>query len=128
MYSEELDTIERGIEAYGNDLRHIAVKICKKIANIGKKNSIDVVYYTDSEVQPYYFAIDGYNGYPESSYIDRIDDLDTLNPIFRMRSEEPGDVLGEYTVDDFNTSDILSVCRMLNDILNVVREDKEVHD
>lgn len=128
MYSEQIDTIEQGLESYANDLRHIVKKICKKIANIGKKNSIDVVYYTDSEVQPYYFAIDGYNGVPESSYIGQIDDLNTLNPVFRMRSEERGDVLGVYTVDDFNTSDILGVCRMLNDILNVVQEDKEVHD
>ena len=46
MYSEELDTIERGIEAYGNDLRHIAVKICKKIANIGKTVTLDVSYHS----------------------------------------------------------------------------------
>lgn len=127
MYSEELDTIERGIEAYGNDLRHIAVKICKKIGNIGKTVTLDVSYYTDSEVNQCYFAVDGYDDYPESAYIDRVNDLNTTNPAFHLYTEATGRDLGEWTVDDFNTNDMLGVCRLLNDILNVVREDKEVH-
>ena len=125
MYSEQIDTIEQGMRAYANDLRHIIRKICLKLAAIGKTDTINVTYYTDSEVQSLYFAVNGYDDNPESGYISRIENLNTLNPTFVVRGECT-DFDDDFTVDDFTDGDILGVARLLNDILNVAKEDKEV--
>lgn len=125
MYSEDIDKIQEGFNTYANDLKHIVVKICKKLARIGKTDTVCVSYYTDGEVQPWYFATEDFRGNVNNVYIDYIEDLDSTYPTFVMRAETGG-YSDDFTMDDFTPWDILGVARLLNDILNVAKEDGEV--
>ena len=127
MYSEKIDTIEVAIAGYAEELRNLAKQIIKDILAVqpGAK-TINVAYYTESEIVSYDFlGIDG-NGYGSALFISDIDCTRENNPVFNMVDED-GDGYEDRYLYDFETTEINYVVRMLNDILTCVKEDGCVH-
>lgn len=128
MYSEKIDTIMEGLSAYNNDLRSTITSIIKDIMKYAKDkdaHNINVFYYTESEIDNYNFCgIDG-NGYGSALSISDIDCYRKDNPIFNMVNEDGND-FENRNLDDFDTTELTYIARMLNDLLNVVIEDGDV--
>lgn len=132
MYSEKIDTILAGLDAYNKDLRSIARNIIKDIMSYAKTegaNTINVAYYTDSEITGYTFLGVRGDGYGAGLFISDIYSISGKlweDPWFALVDED-GDSFEDRTLEDFDTTELTYIVRMLNDILDVVREDDDVH-
>ena len=123
MYSERIDNIENALAAYADDLRNTVIYIFSEIRNRYKVNSINVRYYTDSEIDNWYFAADSvFKLGCESVCLKRITNIDSDDPVLEMITEDGGE-WGEMSLWDFNVNDLLGLARQMNDLLNVVLED-----
>lgn len=129
MYSEKIDNIIDEVIPINVELRELARKIIKDIFAVDPdktKHTINVSFYTDSWVDNYNFAgVDG-NGYGSALSIGDIDVTDEGEPWFNMIDED-GDSYDERTVVDFETTELLYLVRMLNDILNIVKQQGKVN-
>ena len=127
MYSEKIDNILNGIEEYNKDLRNLIKSIIKDIMRYAKTegaHTINVAYYTESEITGYDFlGIDG-DGYGHALFISDID-TNNGNPVFNMVDED-GDSFEDRTLDDFETTELTYLVQMMNDLLDVVKEDDDV--
>ena len=123
MYSERIDNIENALAAYADDLRNTVIYILSDIRNRFKVSSINVRYYTDSEIDNWYFAADSiFKLGCEGVCVGEIVDIDSDDPAFKMLTED-GEPWGEMSLYDFNVNDLLGLARQMNDLLNVVLED-----
>lgn len=129
MYSEKIDTIRQALFAYNDDLRGIAKAIIKDCLNINQAQgatSINVAYYTDGEILGYDFlGIDG-NGYGHALFIRDIECRSNIdNPVFTMIDED-GDEFERRILDDFDTTELVLLVTMLNDLLYVAKKDNYI--
>lgn len=129
MYSEKINDLFDQVIAVNQDLRELAKSIIRDIFAVDPdktKHTINVSYYTDSWVDNYNFAgVDG-NGYGSALSIGDINVTDKGEPWFNMIDED-GDSYEERTVGDFETTELFYLVRMLNDILNIVKEEGKVN-
>lgn len=127
MYSEKIDTILEALNAYNEDMRSMIKSIIKDIMKYAKTegaHTINVAYYTESEITGYNFLGIGGDGYGKALFIQDIDVVDG-NPWFNMVDED-GDGFDERNLDDFDTTELTYIAQMMNDLLNVVAEDGDV--
>lgn len=119
MFSEKIDTAIEGIQQYANDLRDIISDICKGIAKFGT-STVDVSYYTDSEIGNWTFYDCDSDGYGVGIYLTGIERLSD-DPIFHMSSD--GGAFCERDLEDFTESELIWLAQMMNDLYDVIRED-----
>ena len=123
MFSEKIDIAANGIKAYAQDLKTIIRDICNAIAKYGK-NTVSVDYYTESEIANWTFRDYDRDGYGLNIYVSGIERIDTREPIFRMRSDSGA--FCERDVDDFDEAELIWLSQMMNDLYDVIEEDKSV--
>lgn len=128
MYSEKIDNIIDQIVPINVELRDMAKDIIRDIFEIDPdktKHTINVAFYTDGWVTGYDFlGIDG-NGYGSALFINDIEVVEGV-AYFNMVDED-GDTFEERNIGDFDTTELLYVVRMLNDILSIVKEKGKVN-
>lgn len=129
MYSEKINDLFDQVIVVNQDLRELAKSIIRDIFTIDPdktKHTINVSYYTDSWVDCYDFmGVDG-NGYGSALNIADIEVTDNGDPWFNMVDED-GESYEERNVGDFETTELFYLVRMLNDILNIVKEEGKVN-
>ena len=126
MYSEKIDNIKEQLSLINKELRELAGNIIKDIFSIQpEKHTLNVMYYTDSWVTNWDFlGIDG-NGYGSALFIASIDYGET-NPYFNMVNED-GDAFENRTLNDFDTTELTYLVCLLNDILDVARNEGKIN-
>lgn len=126
MYSERIDTAINGIKEYTKDLKTVVRDICKAIAKIGKCETVNVSYYTDSEIGNWTFFDCDSDGYGMGLYLAGISRL-TDDPVFYMNNDN-GFSAEERDIDDFSESEVSWLAQMLNDLYNVIADDGKVEE
>lgn len=119
MFSEKIDTAIEGIQQYAKDLRSIIRDICKEIAKFGT-STVDVSYYTDSEIGNWTFYDCDSDGYGVGIYLTGIERL-ADDPIFHMSTD--GGAFCERDIEDFTESELIWLAQMMNDLYDVIRDD-----
>lgn len=120
MFSEKIDTAIEGIQQYAKDLRSIIRNILSEIRNKYKVNSINVSYYTDSEITNWTFYDCDSDGYGIGIYLTGIERL-ADDPIFHMSSD--GGAFCKRVIEDFSESELIWLAQMMNDLYDVVLDD-----
>lgn len=128
MYEEKINSAIKKINNIEVELRDICLDLIKEIMSYAKTegaHTINVSYYTESEIESWNFTgIDG-NGYGSALFIGDIDTSNIHKPIFAMLDED-GDDFEDRNLDDFECTELTYLVRMLSDLLDVVKEDDDV--
>lgn len=119
MFSGKIDTAINGIHQYAQDLRYIISDICKEIAKFGA-STVDVSYYTDSEIANWTFYDCDDDGYGVGLYVTGIERL-ADNPVFHMSTDKGA--FCERDLWDFSESELIWLAQMMNDLYDVIKED-----
>ena len=123
MYSEKIDTILEVLENYNKDLRSLCLKIIRDIFSFDSEaHTLNVMYYTDGRVTNWNFLGVKENGYGSALTIASIN----TNPVFVMIDED-GTEFEDRTLFDFDTTELTYLVRMLNDILEIVKNEGKVN-
>ena len=123
MYSEKIDTILEVLENYNKDLRSLCLKIIRDIFSFDSEaHTLNVMYYTDGRVTNWNFLGVKENGYGSALTIASIN----TNPVFVMIDED-GNEFEDRTLFDFDTTELTYLVRMLNDILEIVKNEGKVN-
>lgn len=127
MYDKEITSIMNKLGNIELELRAICLNLVKEILSHAKTegaHTINVSYYTESEIAAWNFmGIDG-NGYGSALFLGDID-WNNGNPIFAMLNED-GEDFENRDLDDFEATELTYLVRMLSDLLDVVEEDDDV--